>query len=293
MVTWSSPSDGDRRVEPAERGVEVGRPDVAAVDDAQRQPRAPRQRVQGRVELLRRAHEVQVELGHGRVARFVEGASEPGEVGREADLEAGPRPALATPPGTRRAPPRCDRAPGTARRAAPRVAPASASASAAPARPASGVEGSSGRGSPLDSSRRVPVPRLPGGRACRGPGPRELGQPLVRPWPERLSGAQLGHQVVVVRVEPLGHLQRRRAGGAAARSEVGVEALASRPPGARGPRPPPGGVEYVVVEAKSPEGITSIPAARRRDPIPPRGAPGALASSASPVRPPSTTRARS
>jgi hypothetical protein len=62
----------------------------------------------------------------------------------------------------------------------------------------------------------------PGGDAERG-GLGVLGQRLGRPGREAGVGADLGDQVVVVGVEPLGQLQRRLRVGAAGHGEVGVQ----------------------------------------------------------------------
>ncbi len=90
-------------------------------------------------------------------------------------------------------------------------------------------------------------------------------QPATRPQPERLVGRQLGDKVVVVRVQPLRHLERGRVGVAAAGQEVPAQGVGGVDDGAlvgtcsrHHPRLPSvalrhdpdqlGRVEHVVVE---------------------------------------------
>ena len=75
------------------------------------------------------------------------------------------------------------------------------------------------------------------------------------------SGAELRHEVVVVGVEPLGHLERRHRWSVAARhGEVGVEIDRPWPEACRsGParRRPGGGVEHMVVEREVVAGMAA------------------------------------
>ena len=179
----------------------------------------------------------------GRVRTSIEGASaQPGEVGREADLEAG---ALG------------QRPPGGEDRVELGVAPIEGEAGLVDLHLAG--PGGDERAQQLGVDRHQRVegverPRQPLGQQQEGrrahhdrarlhpegPGLLELLDPVRRPCPEALAGGELGDQVVVVRVEPLGHLQRPRAGRAAGAREVGVEALrVPARPGARGSPPPP------------------------------------------------------
>ena len=117
---------------------------------------------------------------------------------------------------------------GTARRAAPTSRPPRASA-----RSSSRVDRHAARqqraveavGVPCaseqerdrpESTGRVSMPERRAPRAARRASARGRAR-------KRVPGASSGHEVVVVGVEPLGHLQRPRVGGAAGEREVGVE----------------------------------------------------------------------
>ena len=76
------PQRGHRDVDAVEREVEVGRPHVAAVDHAERQP--PGTVAQRVPELGGRAHEIEVQLGRAELEHARLGGR---EVGREADLD--------------------------------------------------------------------------------------------------------------------------------------------------------------------------------------------------------------
>lgn len=110
---------------------------------------------------------------------------------------------------------------------------------------------------------------------------------------ETLSSLQLGNEVVAVRVEPLGHLQRPLLVGSAGQAEVVTEALAIDGAEARRDRPQrPGSVEDMVVETEvaagdyvdsgclgslpigSAQGAYGSPAALARSSPPPRRTPG-------------------
>ncbi len=68
--------------------VEVGAPDVAAVDQAERQQHRRREQVEDPVELVRRSHEVEVQALAARLEREREVVAERTEVGGEQELRA-------------------------------------------------------------------------------------------------------------------------------------------------------------------------------------------------------------
>ena len=90
MVTWSSPRTATAasscRRAASRSAAQTLRPSMTPSES---RVVVAGEAVERRGQLLRRAHEVEVDLGHGEGEDLVEGASaQPGEVGREADLEA-------------------------------------------------------------------------------------------------------------------------------------------------------------------------------------------------------------
>src|SRR5581483_1839922 len=77
--------------------------------------------------------------------------------------------------------------------------------------------------------------------------------------PERLPGLELGHQIVIIRVEPLGHLARRgryavwrrAAGHAEIRIEIHLFVLPAET--RRYDAEQCAGIEHVIVEGKIPD----------------------------------------
>ena len=55
-------SPGDNRLEPVEQCGQIGPPDIAAVDDAERQHQSLRRLLQNVVDLLRRTNEIDVQV---------------------------------------------------------------------------------------------------------------------------------------------------------------------------------------------------------------------------------------
>lgn len=85
------------------------------------------------------------------------------------------------------------------------------------------------------------------GRHAQGQRFAQLGQRLLRMQGERGVRGEFGHQVVVVGIEPLGHLQRRHLGVAPSGREVAIQ-LVGDPRHPLGQRPEQhGGVEHLVV----------------------------------------------
>src|SRR5690606_28856628 len=78
-----------QRLQPVEQGAEIGPPDVAAVDHAQRQHLVAGKPVQHRFQLFRRAHDIDVQAVHRQAGGQVQVVAQAVEIGRQQPLEAG------------------------------------------------------------------------------------------------------------------------------------------------------------------------------------------------------------
>jgi hypothetical protein len=76
----------DHGFEPVEDPAQIRAPDVPAVDDAERQ-HAAIGKIGKAVDLLRRAHQIEMQAGDGQRQRGIAIAAQPAEIGREHDLE--------------------------------------------------------------------------------------------------------------------------------------------------------------------------------------------------------------
>ena len=76
----------DDGLEPIENAAQIRAPDVSAVDDAERQHAVLRKAFEV-VDLVRRAHQIEMQAGDGQRQRGVAIAAQPAEIGRQHDLE--------------------------------------------------------------------------------------------------------------------------------------------------------------------------------------------------------------
>ena len=213
----------DDAVQAVEREIQVGRPHVAPVDHARRQPRPRRQRIEHRVELAGRPDEIDVQLGQRQPRDALQRTLiEALEVRRQADLE-------------RRG--RAQRREGVGERVELGIRAIEHQAGLVDLN----LPGARGRerGEQLRvdrGERRQQRQRL--GDALGEQQQRhraehdrarvdaelaglpQVRHPLLRPQREGLAGRQLRDEVVVVGVKPLRHLKRRHALGAPTREKV-------------------------------------------------------------------------
>ena len=163
----SGPSRCGGLFQQGEGPLQVGPPDVAAVDHAQRQHALRRDQLQGRVQLLRRADQVEVDGGHRQPQRRGQVVAQVAEIGGQADfdLRRRRRPAARRPTRARPGPRRADPGPAPARRSGPTRPP--------PGQPADHFFVDRQRGVPaVPAARRRPPCSCPAAGRRRGPAAR-------------------------------------------------------------------------------------------------------------------------
>ena len=112
---------GRRLFQQPQRPLQVGPPHVAAVDHAQREHHSLRRQVQGAVELLGGADQIEMHRRHRQLQRGRQVVAQVAEIGRQANPNLVRRRAQAArrPTPARATPPWADRGPAPARRPAP------------------------------------------------------------------------------------------------------------------------------------------------------------------------------
>ncbi len=211
------PAFGDQRLEAIEQARQVGAPDVAPVDDAERKHQSARRLGGDEVELFGRAHEIEVQAGHRQRQRQIEIVAEPAEIGRQHDLELRQR--------------MREHGVSASERVARRLAEIEREARFVELNPFGAVRREQAQhvdvvGKQFAQQReRIEQRVLALAEQQKGHRPEQyragliaerLGLAVFIDWLERrereaLPLGELGHHVVIVCVEPLGHFLRRRA----------------------------------------------------------------------------------
>ena len=263
---------GNDRRQPAKDHRKVRLPDVAPVDDAERQDPIGPYRLCDGFELLRRSHQIDVETGDGERGDRFQIAGQRAEIGRQHHLQARRGPGkrlIGELEGMALAFRQVERQDGFVN-----LHPVGAGG-LQPAeellvdrqQPCQEIERLEGRRPglrELEEGHRTEHDR-PRMNAER-PGLQEMIDRLLRGEREGLILADLGDHVVIVRVEPLGHFERRHALRVVRMAAVGAAValtaarhrevdrqrhLAARPAvGGRDRADHHGGVEYMVVEGE-------------------------------------------